>query len=332
MIRVAVTEPTQVAEARRAAVGIAQRLGFAETAAGRVAIVATELATNLIKHGGGGHLLAGPGEDSTSEAEVLLIAADKGPGMADVGRAMRDGMSTSGTPGNGLGAIRRQSHACEIFSRPGLGTVVGAWLRSSRLSPVTPRTWGAIGVAYPGEEVSGDAYGVRQDGDLTVVMVVDGLGHGPQAAEAATQAQRLFDKHWRQPPADLLDTLHAGMRATRGAAVAIARVEAGQRVVRYAGVGNIAGVLASAAGESKRMLSHNGTVGHVARKIQALDYPMPAGPTLLIMHSDGLGTSWSPDNYPGLVQAHPTLAAALLYRDFDRGRDDATVIVLQVGA
>ena len=179
--------------------------------------------------------------------------------------------------------------------------------------------------------MSGDGYAVRQDGDTTVMMVVDGLGHGPQAADAATQAQRLFDRHWRQAPAELLDTLHAGLRSTRGAAVAIARVDPARRVVSYAGVGNIVGAIA-APGESKRLLSHNGTVGHVARKIQAIDYPLPATPALLVMHSDGLGTSWSIDAYPGLVHAHPTLVAAVLHRDFSRGRDDATAVALRIGA
>ena len=332
MVAVAVAEASQVAEARRAAAGVAHRNGFDEEAAGRVALVATELATNLVKHGHGGRLLAGAIDDATGGTDIQLIAIDHGPGIGDVAGALRDGVSTSGTAGNGLGAVMRLSHGCEIFSRPGLGTTIVARLKPSR--PTASRTGlgdccGFVCVPHPGEEVSGDDCVVRLDGDAIVMMVVDGLGHGPQAADAAAHAMRLFDRDWRNSPAGILQTMHAGLRATRGAAIAIARVEPTAGRVRYAGVGNIVGAVV-APDSAKRMLSHNGTVGHVARKFQELDYPLVDG-AAVIMHSDGLGTSWSLDDYPGLVLAHPALIAATLYRDFSRGRDDATVLVARAG-
>lgn len=75
------------------------------------------------------------------------------------------------------------------------------------------------------------------------------------------------------------------------------------------------------------MISHNGTVGHTMRKVQEFVYPWVAG-SLLVMHSDGLGTQWRIDDRAGLRDEHPQLIAGVLYRDFKRGRDDATIVVV----
>ncbi|MDB5701278.1 MAG: putative anti-sigma regulatory factor, partial [Sphingomonadales bacterium] len=106
MRAVTVTEVSQVGEARRFASDLAALHGFDEQDAGRVALVATELATNLIKHGGGGELLISWFDDRTG-CGIECIALDKGSGMDNVDAAMRDGYSTAGTAGTGLGAVIR---------------------------------------------------------------------------------------------------------------------------------------------------------------------------------------------------------------------------------
>jgi hypothetical protein len=155
-------------------------------------------------------------------------------------------------------------------------------------------------------------------------MVVDGLGHGPDAAEAAVEAVRIFNRFNGHQVTTLLDYIHGGLRSTRGAAISIARYDAAARKIVYAGIGNIAGILA-ANGMVRRMVSMAGTAGFNARKIQSFDYPFDSG--LVILHSDGLQSQWTLDRYPNLASFHPTLIAAILYRDFNRGRDDATVLV-----
>ncbi|MBN9246987.1 MAG: ATP-binding protein [Hyphomicrobium sp.] len=332
MTPVAVTESSQVAEARRVSVDLARRHGFDDEAAGRVAIVATELATNLVKHGGGGIILSSSFDDQNGTQGVELIAIDKGPGMANVRSSLDDGVSTAGTAGNGLGAIRRQSYAFEIFSQRGHGTVIVSRLLAKmahgRNSNGQLPAWGAVSVPMPGETVCGDAWAIRSDSTSRTVMVVDGLGHGPDAAKVATEAIRLFDKYWRSGPAETLKSLHAGLRATRGGAVAIARIEPVSKRVVYAGVGNIVGVIAAGNGQIKRMLSYNGTIGHNARHFQEIVYPIEdTASAEIILHSDGLSSSWSFDTYPGLITQHPAMLAAVLYRDFARGRDDATIVV-----
>ena len=325
MISVIVTEISQVAEARRRAVAVARSLGFGEAAAGRVAIVATELATNIVKYGASGEVLIATYDDETG-AGIELVALDRGGGIANLSEAMRDGYSTGGSAGTGLGAVRRQAQAFDICSWPERGTVVLARLDPSpgeRKSP--PPMHGAVQVALRGEAVSGDAYCLRPYGRGWTVVVADGLGHGPLAAEASAQAIDLFRRHEADPPGEILGAIHAGMRHTRGGAVSVTRLDPDAMKLVYAGIGNVAGVAVTPDSVS-RMVSLPGTAGHVARRIKEFEYPFPPD-ALMIMHSDGIGTSWSLDRYPGLAGAHPSLIAAVLYRDFARGRDDAAIVV-----
>jgi anti-sigma regulatory factor (Ser/Thr protein kinase) len=325
MIALAVQDQSQVAETRRRATEMAERQGFGETDSGRVALAATELATNILKHGNGGEMLVGTyGEDADSGIE--LIALDKGGGMANMAASLADGYSTAGTAGKGLGAVVRSSHFVDIASWPGNGTAVLARLKPGQPpqgSGDTSRI-GAVSVPKFGEDICGDSWSFSVGADEATLMVADGLGHGPEAAEAAVEAVRLFHRFKGHRAPALLDYIHGGLRATRGAAVSVARFAPASRKMIYSGVGNIAGVLASN-GELRRMVSMPGTAGHNARKIQAFEYPFEAG--LVILHSDGIVSSWTLERYPNLAARHPTLIAAVLYRDLTRHRDDATVLV-----
>jgi anti-sigma regulatory factor (Ser/Thr protein kinase) len=327
-----VRDPTDVANARRRSVGLATRMGYGETRAGQVAIVVTELAQNLLRHGGGGEILVGA--DPQRHAGLEIMALDRGPGMADVAACLRDGFSTGGTSGNGLGAVNRLAHQMLIHSAPGAGTAV--LVRMGGASAAGPggdtpdsgsaRTTAALCVPKPGEDVCGDtaAIVVRGDGKFGVLLA-DGLGHGPHAAAASQEAARLFKKHPEATPAVALSILHAGLRATRGAAVATALIDPQARRVTYGGIGNIAGFITDTGG-TRRMVSHSGTAGHTAGRMQEFQYPIHNRP-VVVMFSDGLATSWSPESHPGLFALDPTLIAGVLYRDHVRGRDDASVVV-----
>ena len=129
-----IADRSRVAEARRLAVQVSTAQGFNEKDAGRVAIVATELATNLVKHAGGGEIVISSFDDAEGKG-LELLALDKGPGIVDLNKALADGHSTSGTAGTGLGAIRRSADVFAVSSRGGRGTAVLARLkpRGSRL-------------------------------------------------------------------------------------------------------------------------------------------------------------------------------------------------------
>ena len=186
------------------------------------------------------------------------------------------------------------------------------------------RSVAGVSVAKHGEPVCGDAWAWASHGDWWSVLVADGLGHGPDAARAATEAVRIFQERAATPAADIVDAAHAALRPTRGAAIAIAEVRPAAGEVTFTGVGNIGGTLLSG-GTPRSMVSHPGIVGHECRKIQTFSYPWTEG-TVIVLYSDGLQSRWTLDRYPGLRVSDPALLAAVLYRDFSRGRDDVTVV------
>jgi len=320
-----VTDSTHVGACRREAQRLAELARFDATSAGRVAIVASELATNLVRHGGGGELLLQPVADEHG-LQIELLAIDRGPGMYSVERSLRDGYSTGGSSGTGLGAVQRLSAAFDIYSRPGAGTVVLSRVsprKSARRSPQVE--FGTISVAVHGELECGDAWCLAHEGGRHALMVVDGLGHGPLAAAAAAAAVAAFGARPFAEPEEAMHELHRHLNGTRGAAAACAVLDAENSLLRYAGVGNIAGVIATA-GAQKGLLSHNGTLGAMLRRAQQLDYAWPAG-SVLVMHSDGISSRWSLSAYEDLSARHPAVIAAVIYRDRARKHDDATVIV-----
>jgi anti-sigma regulatory factor (Ser/Thr protein kinase) len=323
-----VTDASNIAQARRLADGLAGRLGFNEIERGRVALVVTEMTSNLVKHvRQGGELLLHPVE-ANGITGLELLSLDKGPGMVSPANALRDGYSTAGTPGAGLGAIHRLAALFDIHSAPGLGTAVLAQLwagPSAGGDQANSLHFGAVRVALPGQEVCGDNWSARQRPNLVQILVADGLGHGWGAAQASREAIKIFHHSSWTAPQYLLEKVHAGMRHTRGAAVAVVQIDVAGQEVRFAGIGNITATILSP-DSSHHLISHNGTAGYLAPKIQEFAYAW-APQTLLVLHSDGLTNRWSLEPYTALAERHPSLIAGVLYRDFKRGKDDVVVVV-----
>ena len=335
MIRVTVDDPSGAGEARRLVATLGRKAGFAESDAGRLGLITTELATNLAKHATRApELLAWVARDAGRDADlasVEVLAVDRGPGGDRAHDWLADGYTTGATPGTGLGAVRRVADAFEIQSSAGAGTTIlaridaggrGAGSSAARAGA----SFGGVSVALEGEAHNGDAWAVRDlGGGVSGVLVVDGLGHGDEAARAADAAVRVFRRHPADDLVALVGAMHAELRSTRGAAVAVARVDLGARELRYVGVGNVSGSLVGRDG-IRSLLSHNGTVGQGA--IRPREYRDPIAPeAILVMHSDGLRGHWTLDAYRGITRRDPSLIAGVLYRDHRRGRDDVTVVV-----
>lgn len=326
-----VRDASGVGEARRLAVSLASEAGLDESLRGTLALVATEMATNLARHATDGMLLVrilGDAPASGSDG-IELLAIDRGPGMHDVALAMRDGHSTAGSRGAGLGAIMRQADTFDIHSVPEQGTVILAQFvtPARRASYRAGRTReGVVCRPAPGESLCGDIWGIRRDAERTLVMVADGLGHGPGAAEAAASAHQAFHEHANARPAEIITAAHAALRPTRGAAMAVAELHHARETVRFAGVGNIGAMILSAEG-TRSMASHGGIVGHQMRTVREFEYPWSPGARLLL-HSDGIATRWRPEQYPGLAVRHPASIVAVLFRDYLRGRDDACLVAV----
>jgi anti-sigma regulatory factor (Ser/Thr protein kinase) len=325
-VRVAIGDRSEIGAARRAAAELTQRHQFDATQAGKASLCVTEAATNIFKHAGRGELLLRILEhDGTFGLE--LLALDQGPGIANLAGSLRDGVSTAGSPGTGLGAMARASDTFEVYAPAGRGTVVLAEIWS-RPVPPPPLQMGAICIPKSGESVSGDSWAVATAGNGNhVFMVADGLGHGSEAARASIAATQVLMRRPGDPPGLLIETCHRALASTRGAAVAIARLVTSENTGSFAGVGNIAARIELPTSR-RQLVSHNGTLGHTLRRVQQFEFTFdPAA--LLILHSDGMNTHWNLADYPGLAPRHAGLIAGVLYRDHQRGRDDVTVLVIR---
>jgi anti-sigma regulatory factor (Ser/Thr protein kinase) len=332
-VRIPVEDPSHCAEARRNGMRLAHEIGFDEVRSGQVGIVVTEACTNILKHAKCGEILLNVTEHGPIPV-LEMLALDKGPGMQDVDRCLGDGFSTSssaqGGLGQGLGAIQRQSDETDFYSVPGEGTVILArWLAAKprQSSNGHPHLRiGAVNVSKHGEEFCGDAWGVEEIDGVSTLVLADGLGHGYDASLASLEAVRILRNNRDLPPGLLLDRTHKALRSLRGAAVSVARLELEQGRLIFSGLGNVTAQIYQGSQRSQHLVSVNGTAGHQTARIREFAYDWPPG-GILMMHSDGLATSTGIESRPDLALHDPSLIAAVLYRDFARGHDDATVVV-----
>jgi anti-sigma regulatory factor (Ser/Thr protein kinase) len=319
-----IDDPSRAAESRRIATKVAEWEKLPAARVADAAIVATELATNLLKHAQRGMLQIAP-ISALGSPGIEFVAIDRGPGLANVGDYFIDGYSSKGTSGTGLGAIRRLSDEFDIYSQPGKGSVLLARIFAASGDARPAFNLGFTARQSPGESVSGDSWAVRFGQDSLLIMVADGLGHGTLACEASSAAEAAFRASKEEMPVELVQIMHRALRGTRGAAVAVSRIEFREKQVRFAGLGNISGVVVAPA-ITHSMVSHYGTAGVEARHIRDFVYPW-TDDSLIVMHSDGLSAHWNLSTSPGLMQRHPSAISGVLYRDAVRGRDDACVIV-----
>jgi anti-sigma regulatory factor (Ser/Thr protein kinase) len=317
-----VEDPSAAAACRGAAQTLASRLEFPEARTDQLTLAVTEAASNLHKHASQGSMLLRIARHDGSPG-IEMVTIDAGPGFRDAAAALRDGHSTSGTLGIGLGAIRRLADFCDLYSVPGHGTALVA-----RFWPTPhPTAVPYAGLVRPitGETECGDVFGaVETEGQLTGVLC-DGLGHGPLAASAAMEAVAAAFEDPLAEPAVLLERAHRRTAHTRGGAVGVVQV-AGQ-VARFAGLGNVAAVIL-ADGARRSMVSVPGIAGHQARTIRQFEYNVPPG-AAIILHSDGISSRWDPSSLPGLNARDPLLVAAVLFAQAGSHRDDAGVLVLK---
>jgi anti-sigma regulatory factor (Ser/Thr protein kinase) len=324
-----IAHASDVAAARRCSAQLAESAGFNETETGRLAILVTESATNMLKHAHEGALFMNTAiVDGHKSIEILAL--DRGHGIANLAQSLRDGISTTGTSGTGLGAMRRQSDEFDAYTQPGTGSAF--YMRVQRFDPDAGRERdliqaGAICQPVSGEDQCGDAWAICTRADVATILVADGLGHGPLAADASRAAVAAVEQHEARAPGALMQAMHQALRPTRGAAAAVAEICSQAGELHFAGVGNISACVID--GEMrKQLVSHNGIVGHNMRKVQYFTVPWQSD-SLFITCSDGISTQWDINAYPGLSTRHPAIIAGIIYRDFCRRSDDVTVVAVK---
>lgn len=320
-----VRESSQIGEIRRHASVIAREVSLPESSTGKVEIIVNEMATNILKHGGANGRIFVRAVGNGTGIEILGI--DKGRGIENVSHSLRDGISTAQTQGIGLGGIQRLSDEFDIHSMPGVGTAIVARLWRESKQHDLRFAVGAVNVPIEGEKLSGDGWCSHEGTGSLTLMHVDGLGHGPSAHAAVIAAIDVFHVNPELPLPELIRDLHASLRSTRGAAVSLARIDASKRLLYYCGIGNVGGAIFLPA-SSRRLTGLNGTVGLQISSVKEFSYPFPEDATL-VSFSDGILSRWGFENHPGLLRRDPAVIAAVLQRDFSRGRDDASVVVIK---
>ncbi|MFF7310515.1 SpoIIE family protein phosphatase [Streptomyces sp. NPDC008137] len=348
---VPVDDSTRVRDVRVAAEEASALAGLPAPRTATAALVATELATNLLRHADGGRVVINlvergeRGGDGTPETSVQIVSLDHGPGIPDIAAAMRDGYTTASSLGAGLGTCRRIANDFDLHSALGRGTVAVARIGHERAAkrsqepqgpqPLPGPRVGGVNVPLGRAEYSGDAWSRVYGGDRVTLLLADGLGHGPKAAEASGAAVAALRGVADLPPAEILRRLGSALRPTRGAAVAVAQLELTSGQLSFAGIGNIGGRLRTD-GTWKPLLSHPGIVGAQAPASVPVQRVPWREDSLLVLHSDGLPGRWTPPDDGVLLSCDPAVVAVAVLRDAGSAalpvRDDTCVAVLGAGA
>ena len=324
--RIRVAEQADLAAVRGVAADLSALAGLGAEAAGRLQIIVSELATNLLRHAtGGGEMMM---RVLASPAGVECLALDRGPGIADLGLALADrpamAAAAGGSLGVGLGAVRRLSGRFAIDSVASRGTTVLARVLEEEAGR-SPHAfdWGGAMLPISGAAHCGDGWVVRADG---LVAVVDGLGHGEAAAIAARRAEAVIaEARENADPRAVLLAVHEALRGTRGAVAAIASLRPHE--IAWSSVGNVTALLLRRDSHAS-LAGRWGIAGYNAAPPPTAHEAWAPGDQLLL-HSDGCARLGQIFAERHMRHLDPTLAAAILLREGGGRTDDQTVLLLR---
>ncbi len=186
---------------------------------------------------------------------------------------------------------------------------------------------GVATIALPGQTRSGDLHLVKPFPNGILVAVLDGVGHGEEAAHAATRACGILESHAEEPVISLVRQCHEGLRATRGVAMSIASLNVVHELMTWVGVGNVQGILLrpglTSTPQEESLLLRSGVVGVQLPPLQAAVLPLSAGDTL-IFATDGIR-----EDFPRALARNqvPQKAAEMILAQHGKATDDALVVI-----
>jgi negative regulator of sigma-B (phosphoserine phosphatase) len=189
--------------------------------------------------------------------------------------------------------------------------------------------WGFSSIPLKGQDISGDSYLIKPLPDGILIAVVDGLGHGYEAAEASKIAVLTLDTYACEPVIQLVRRCHEALKGTRGVVMSIAKLNSSDKTLIWVGVGNIEALLLREDRKPKisreRLLLRGGTLGYQLPPLRESVIPfMPDD--ILIFVTDGIRGSFEeaikPDDKPKVI-------ADTIMANFNRGTDDALVLVVR---
>jgi len=326
-----VVEGSDAYEATQAAKVMGMALGFDARVTEEVAIAVSELAGNLVKYARRGRLTLAPLHQGTRTG-MQIESQDSGPGITDVEQALSDGYSTAGGLGYGLGAVNRLMDELEIKSSAGKGggtyIVCRRWLAPEPpLVKSCPLDFGAATRPYPGKVVNGDTFVIEHWNESALVAVIDGLGHGQFAYQAALAARQYVETHPDQPLKTIFQGVGRSCHGTQGVVMAIARIDWPLRKLTMANVGNVEARLFGIPRPVNFMI-RRGVIGLNAPNPVVTEHLWDA-PYTLVLHSDGLKSHWRWEDFAHLQEVPASVIAQRLLQEQARDDDDATVVVVK---
>jgi len=334
---------SDVGVCRRKAVGLAKEIGFNEVKTGEIAIIATELVTNVMKHGGRkGKIIICQIEDELEQKGIEIWCCDGGDGISNFKDALKDGNSSLNSLGIGLGSIRRFSDVLDINPNPTpileelYFNKAKSFKNCIRCRKWTPQVqWlgkhkkleiGAASRCKPGEQVNGDAFVVSHiNSHTTVAAVIDGLGHGKEAHWASHLAKEQIIQKAELPPVALMNHIHQSIKGTRGGVIGLIHIDTNKQKLSFTGIGNIECFIFKGK-EKKTMLSFGGIMGHNMRTPRVFEFSFLPGDSVC-MYSDGITTRWKIENLDWKQSAQHN--AEIILNQFSRNNDDATILIIR---
>lgn len=323
----AIRDEASVALLREAVRSRARERGFSLEAGTELAIVASELAMNHLRHARLGRVGVFPIERD-GVAGIEIVAADRGAGIEDPTAAIEGTKPSTVGLGIGLSSVLRLSSEVDVDVRLGEGTCIRARRFTGEVR--RRREVGILGRPFEGRPPSGDdAIFLRDDGDLLLALA-DGLGHGPAARDASAAAIEILAAWPSRDPLRQLDDAHEALVGTRGAVMTLVRIDETAASLTHVGVGNVGAQVAGPAQGSRRFAGPGLVLGMrtAPRSVRVRAEEAPLDPReLVILFSDGLATRTRIERGDPLFLAHPIIVADALLRANDRNNDDATIIV-----
>jgi anti-sigma regulatory factor (Ser/Thr protein kinase) len=310
---------------------LAHTLPFNERQIGEIDIIVAEMASNLVKHAGGGQILTKLVRHNDNEG-IELISIDNGAGMADINKMVRDGESSKSTLGLGLGAMQRLSDTFQVYSLKNWGTIIlcRKYVKGLTLHIKPPiAEIRSVAIPKPGETKCGDSFFHIENKNHIKLFLADGLGHGEEAARAVHEAGIAFINCQELDPAEILRYVNLSVRKTRGLVGMAAIFDIAKKTWQICGVGNITTKI-NGPTISKNYMSYNGIIGlNLPRTMNSQQILHEKG-QYIIMCSDGLRSRWDILKYTGILRYDLTMLASSLIKDFTRTTDDASVAICKI--
>jgi anti-sigma regulatory factor (Ser/Thr protein kinase)/serine/threonine protein phosphatase PrpC len=332
-----------IGRTRRYIVEESKKLGFNTTELGEISIVINELCTNFIKHKTVDGTLTFRILNECDRTAIEITAQDKGPGIKNIDEVIKDGVSSKGTMGGGLGAIKRLMDSFEIYSYcdndsvavkstysglDSIGTLIilKKWINHNLKPGESDIKLSLLSRPYAGMAVNGDQCYVKKLKDRCLFAVIDGLGHGLEANKVSKLASEIIEDNTHKSIEDMLAAINNGLKYTRGAVAGIMIIDTIKKEFQYSAVGNVE-FRYFWNGKTERLVPSNGLLGaYDNRKIKVHRRPYEQG-ALITMCTDGITNKWDFDTYLNVDLTNPAVLANLILRDFGKKNDDATVLV-----